>query len=140
MSDEIWVDKIKQGMLLGFEELMRQMPKSGSYPPYNIEKKGNNQWIVAIAIAGFKLSDLKIELQGRQLIISGQQEKQDDREYIYKGIAERSFVKSFLIAEEIKVEKASLDNGILEISLVKPFQTKDSVTIPIQTPVNLIDK
>jgi len=90
------------------------------YPPHNIVKsKNGTEYYVEIALAGFNKDDVKIETIDNTLIISGQQHNETDEklEYVYKGISNKSFVKKFALAENIKVATAKFDDGILTVSL-----------------------
>lgn len=92
----------------------------GSYPPYNIERLDDNAYRITLAVAGFREDDLNITLQNGMLTISGEQtEESDDRNYIYRGIATRSFRRQFKLGEHIEVRDATMDNGMLVIDLVR---------------------
>ncbi len=91
-----------------------------NYPPYNIEKLNEDEYSVVLALAGFSESEIDIMLEDNTLKVSGRKEetKEDkNREYVYKGIANRSFERTFELAGHIKVENAELKDGMLKISL-----------------------
>ncbi len=91
-----------------------------AYPPYNIERVGEDKYRIAMAIAGFKDSDLSIESEGNALTVTGTIDKgNEDREYLYQGIAARNFERKFQLAEHVKVVGAKLENGLLNIDLVR---------------------
>jgi HSP20 family molecular chaperone IbpA len=114
-------------LMLGFEELekvMERLSKSTQegFPPYNIEVLPPDEKLkITLAVAGFSEEDLDISVEGNQLIIKGRQHEQSapQTRYLYKGIAGRQFVKSFMLADGIKVAGASLDKGLLCIFLEK---------------------
>jgi len=112
-------------LLLGFDQLERTLDRltrtSGEgYPPYNIEKVGDNALRIVLAVAGFAIADLSIDLIENQLTIRGRQQEDDERVYLHRGIAARQFQRSFMLAEGMEVTGAHLDNGLLSIDLVRP--------------------
>jgi molecular chaperone IbpA len=112
---------------VGFDRLLRMMDSamrsdatSESYPPYNIEKMDENIYRITMAVAGFSENDLNITMQDNTLIISGKiRQDQSAVKYLYRGIAGRAFEKHFQLADFIKVGEASLDNGLLNILLIR---------------------
>ena len=110
-------------LLLGFDHLERivdQVAKSSTegYPPYNIEQVGENALRITLAVAGFRIDDLKVSLEGKQLVIRGRRQDDDStRVFLHRGIASRQFQRCFVIAEGIEVVGATLDHGLLEIDL-----------------------
>ena len=90
------------------------------YPPYNIAKKSNGVYEILLAAAGFQKDDINISLEKGTLTIKGEVTNTDDTiEYLYKGIAERSFVRSFKLAEFVEVQDAEFKDGILRVSLIR---------------------
>ena len=102
-----------------FEETVNRMRKSGGegYPPYNIEQIGETGLRITLAVAGFTMDDLDVEVESNQLIIRGKQNDDGDRIYLHRGIAARQFQRSFVLADGIEVRGASIDNGLLHIDL-----------------------
>jgi molecular chaperone IbpA len=91
-----------------------------SYPPYNIVKKENGVYEITLAAAGFQKDDISISLEKGTLTIKGELTRADDQiEYLYKGIAERNFMRSFKLAEYVEVENAEFKDGILKVSLIR---------------------
>jgi molecular chaperone IbpA len=91
-----------------------------SYPPYNIEKTGENAYRITVAVAGFAESDLSIEAREGVLIVSGRREPSEEekaRTYLYRGIAERAFERRFQLADHVKATGATVENGLLHIAL-----------------------
>lgn len=105
-----------------------------SYPPYNIEKIGEDNYRIVMAVAGFTLNDLSITAQGDTLTVQGRQEDQaaEDHTYLHRGIAARAFQRTFRLADHIKVTGATAQDGLLTINLVRevPEEAK-SRAIPI---------
>ena len=90
------------------------------YPPYNIAKKSNGVYEILLAAAGFQKDEINISLEKGTLTIKGEVTNTDDTiEYLYKGIAERSFVRSFKLAEFVEVQDAEFKDGILRVSLIR---------------------
>ena len=90
------------------------------YPPYNIAKKSNGVYEILLAAAGFQKNEINISLEKGTLTIKGEVTNTDDTvEYLYKGIAERSFVRSFKLAEFVEVLDAEFKDGILRVSLIR---------------------
>ena len=90
------------------------------YPPYNIAKKSNGVYEILLAAAGFQKNEISISLEKGTLTIKGEITNTDDTvEYLYKGIAERSFIRSFKLAEFVEVQSAEFKDGILRVSLIR---------------------
>ncbi|WBU57967.1 Hsp20 family protein [Paracoccus sediminicola] len=91
-----------------------------SYPPYNIEKTGEDSYRISIAVAGFAADDLNVELRDGSVIVSAKKaEEDDDRSFLHRGIATRAFERRFTLAEHIRVEGASHQDGMLHIDLIR---------------------
>ena len=123
-------------LLLGFDHFERtldRIAKSGAegYPPYNIEQLGDDRLRITLAVAGFGLDDLEIQIEDNQLTIRGRQKDDPDRVYLYRGIAARQFQRSFVLAEGIEVKSAILDNGLLSVDLQRPKAVSQVRTVPI---------
>jgi HSP20 family molecular chaperone IbpA len=128
-------------LLLGFdqlEHLLDQATKAGDgYPPYNIERlvqPGNSaeRWQITLAVAGFTANDLEVTMDGKQLVIKGRQASDDRGDYLHKGIAGRSFTRSFVLADGMEVTAAELRNGLLTILLKRIVPDKHLVRIQIE--------
>jgi molecular chaperone IbpA len=100
---------------------MQNQTGATAYPPYNIEKTDDNNYIVTMAVAGFNEQDLDITISGNTLLIKGQRDNgsEKERQYLYRGIATRPFEKAFSVADHVKVLSAQLNAGMLTISLVR---------------------
>ena len=128
---------VAHSLLLGFEgfdRLLERASKAGSegYPPFNIEHLNDRQLKITLAVAGFTIDDLDILLEENQLVVKGKQREESDREFLHRGIANRQFIKKFVIAEPIEVMGANLHNGLLDIYLEKPEPESRTLSIPIK--------
>lgn len=120
-----------------FEKTVNRLRKSGGegYPPYNIEQIGDYELRITLAVAGFSMDDLDVEIDQNQLTIRGKQtEDEGERVFIHRGIAARQFQRSFVLADGIEVKSADLDNGLLHINLEKIIPESQAVKIKINTP------
>ncbi|HOO81414.1 MAG TPA: Hsp20 family protein [Alphaproteobacteria bacterium] len=125
-------------LFLGFDEIEKtfdRMRKSGAegYPPYNIEQIGESGLRITLAVAGFTMETLDVEVESNQLVIRGRQPEEDEeRVYLHRGIAGRQFQRSFVLADGIEVRGASLDNGLLHIDLERVIPESSARKIEIQ--------
>ena len=102
------------------DRVMTQDVGPSTYPPYNIEKTGEDAYRISVAVAGFTADDLTIEQRENALIVSARKEKDDTpRTYLHRGIATRAFEKRFTLADHVKVTGAAHENGMLHIDLVR---------------------
>ncbi len=125
-------------LFLGFDEIEKtfdRMRKSGGegYPPYNIEQIGEAGLRITLAVAGFTMDDLDVEIEHNQLVIRGKQSEDESRVYIHRGIAARQFQRSFVLADGIEVRGASIDNGLLHIDLERVIPESSARKIEIQS-------
>lgn len=91
-----------------------------AYPPYNIERKGENEYRISMAVAGFGEDDLNIEVKENNLTVRGEKtEEKEETEFLHRGIATRTFERSFRLEEHVHVKDAALENGLLHIDLVR---------------------
>ena len=109
---------------VGFDRLAQLMDSARddvpSYPPYNIERTGEDQYRITMAVAGFGENDIEITAQENALTVVGKQPKDEaPKSLLYRGIAGRPFQRRFEVAEYIRVTGASLENGLLHIELVR---------------------
>jgi HSP20 family molecular chaperone IbpA len=122
-------------LLLGFDQFERTLDRlaknAEGYPPYNIERIGENGLRITLAVAGFTTDDLVIELVENQLSVRGKQTDDTTRVFLHRGIAARQFQRAFMLADGIEVTGARLDNGLLSIDLMRPTIEPRIRTIPI---------
>ena len=107
---------------------------TNGYPPYNIEKAGDNAYRIVMAVAGFAEAELNVTQKENELLVTGQtQNAQDDRQYLYRGIAGRNFERRFQLADHVKVTGAKLANGLLTIELQREIpEEKKPRAIPVE--------
>ena len=125
---------------VGFDRLFSMLDGAGfdsaapTYPPYNIERTGENAYRISIAVAGFGETDLTIEAKENTLTVKGEkQEKGENQgEVLYQGIAARAFERRFQLADYVQVSGAQLANGLLHVDLVREIpEAKKPRQIPI---------
>ena len=113
---------------VGFDRLFSMLDQvsgfdaGSSYPPYNIERTGENAYRITVAVAGFSDTDISIEAKENTLTIKGEkQAKAEEKkgEVLYQGIAARAFERVFQLAEHVEVRGAALENGLLHVDLVR---------------------
>ncbi|HWV41817.1 Hsp20 family protein [Pseudorhodoplanes sp.] len=126
---------------VGFDRLFSLLDQTAAesapgYPPYNIERTGENAYRVSVAVAGFAENELKIELKENTLTIRGEkQQKTEEKsgEVLYQGIAARAFERVFQLADFVQVKGATLENGLLHVDLVREIPEAKK---PRQIPIN----
>ena len=125
---------------VGFDRLFSMLDQLVSvdsvpaYPPYNIERTGENAYRISVAVAGFTDQDLSIEVKEQALTIRGEKTVSDERkaEVLHQGIAARSFERRFQLADGVQVTGAGLENGLLHVDLVREIpEAKKPKMIPI---------
>lgn len=110
---------------VGFDRIADVMDRAlsadvASYPPYNIEKTGENAYRIAIAVAGFTSDELTVEVKEGAVIVLGRKTADDEtRSYLHRGIATRAFERRYTLADHVRVEGASHEDGMLNIDLVR---------------------
>ena len=122
--------------LLGFDQLERLVERTAKsengYPPYNIEQVRDNGFRITLAVAGFGEDDLSITVENRQLVVRGKQADDGaDRVFLHRGIAARQFQRTFLLADEVDVAGASMENGLLHIDMARAVPDQVVQTIRI---------
>ena len=123
-----------------FFSLLDRAAADGSpgYPPYNIERTGENSYRISIAVSGFSQNELSIVAKENTLTVKGEktavENGADKSEVLYRGIAARAFERAFQLADFVAVKNASLENGLLHIDLVREIpEAKKPRSIPIST-------
>lgn len=111
---------------VGFDRLMTVLDaaqKNGgadSYPPYNIEKIGEDEYQITVAVAGFSSADLDVEVRDGQLLIVGKgTTEEQDNHFLHRGIARRAFERRFQLADHVEVKAADLTDGLLRVDLIR---------------------
>src|SRR5438874_5005238 len=135
---------------VGFDRMFSMLDQLGgvegsvpAYPPYNIERSGENAFRISVAVAGFTDADLSIETKENRLTIRGEKQTNDEEktgDVLYQGIAARSFERSFELADYVKVKGASLENGLLHVNLVREIpEAMKPWAIPITSSSKLLE-
>ena len=122
---------------VGFDEMFKRLDKihsqpQGNYPPYNIVKLDEDQFVIEIAAAVFSKKDFSIDLKDLSLRVKAGKDEEVSKDFIHQGIAARSFERVFALAEHVKVKEATYSDGILAIKLVREIPEAEK---PIQIKV-----
>lgn len=127
---------------VGFDRLFSMLDQmvgvdaAPSYPPYNIERTGENAYRISIAVAGFTDRDLTIEVKENSLSVRGEKQNAEERksDVLYQGIAARTFERRFQLADGVQVVGAALENGLLHVDLIREIpEAKKPKLIPISS-------
>ncbi len=126
---------------IGFDRLFQALDRSvgfdseSTYPPYNIERTGENAYRITLAVAGFSQDELKIEVKEQTLSITGEKTAETaDKTYLHRGIAARAFERRFQLADHVDATGAKFENGLLHVDLVRNVpESKKPRTISIGT-------
>ena len=134
---------------VGFDRMFSMLDQFDSvedsvsnYPPYNIERTGENAYRISVAVAGFTDADLSIETKENRLAIRGEKQTNEEEtgDVLYQGIAARAFERSFQLADYVEVKGASLENGLLHVDLVREIpEAMKPRAIPIASPSKLLE-
>lgn len=128
--------------LLGFENtrsLIERAAKaaSESYPPYNVEEVGENRFRITLAVAGFTPDQLSVTVEDNQLTVLGKRDGEGpdgpDKAFLHRGIAARGFIRTFVLAEGVEVQGASLEHGLLHVDAVLKAPARLVKQIPIKS-------
>lgn len=117
------VPEIYRSFAVGFDDAFKKLDtltktvKTVGYPPYNIVKVDDNKYVIELAVAGFGKQDIEIELKENTLAISGKIKTDAETDYLYKGIADRAFTRTFSLADTVEIKNAQLMNGMLKVWL-----------------------
>ena len=134
------------GLTVGFDSMFNRLfsvpteTTSGGFPPYNIRKVDDYNYVIEIALAGFSESDIEVEVADGVISVRSKEDKDaDTNQYVHRGIARRSFSKSWTLSDDMIVNGAEFQNGLLNINLEKvvPEEKKPRI-VPITTP-NVIE-
>ncbi len=112
---------------VGFDRLVQMLDNASgfdseptSFPPYNIERLGENEYRITMAVAGFADSEIKVEVKENTLSVSGAKAvDQKERQFLHRGIATRAFERRFQLADHVEVKSADLKDGLLNLDLVR---------------------
>ena len=118
--------------LFGDLSLLNSSGAQQGYPPYNIRKEGDTKYFIELAVAGLSENDLEVELKESVLEIRSKQSTEDEANYVHRGIAKRSFMRTFTLSDDIVVKGCGLVNGMLTVELEKIIpEEKRARLIPI---------
>ena len=127
-------------LMLGFEHFERALDRvaksaGDGYPPYNVERLGEDRLRITLAVAGFRPEDLEVRIEDTQLVLRGRQAEAEDetREFLHRGIAARQFQRSFVLSDGLEVVGARLDNGLLHVDLQRRKPEPEVRTVAIHT-------
>jgi molecular chaperone IbpA len=110
---------------VGFDRLFELLENASSvasadnYPPFDIEHDGGDGYRITLAVAGFRQDEIEITAQQNLLVVSGKKSEEDDRKYVHRGIAARSFERRFALGDYVQVRGAEMKDGLLSIELVR---------------------
>ena len=110
---------------VGFDRMLDLLDNSmryageDNYPPYNIERSGEDQYRISLALAGFTPEDIAITAEQNVLTVEGRRSEKGDHQYLYQGISARPFRRQFNLADYVQVKGASFDSGVLKIELIR---------------------
>lgn len=111
--NSVGIDRLFDSMLSRIDST-----STGNYPPYNIIKKDDDNYVIEVATAGFAEGEIDVQVDNGQLVISGEKvESETEVNYLHQGIGTRRFVRSFQLAEYVEVKSATVENGILVVQL-----------------------
>jgi len=124
-----------QPFTVGFNdtlELMREAAtaaatKAVSYPPYNIKQVKENKYVIEMAVAGFAKTDIEMTLEGNKLVIKGVAKDDESEDFLYKGIANRAFERTFTLNDKVEIKDAEMVNGMLKVWLENMVKVQDAV-------------
>ncbi len=127
--------------LLGFDHTRSlieraQRAATEGYPPYNVEAREDGGLRITLAVAGFSPDQLEIQVEGEMLTVAGRRgdgAEAQDRAYLHRGIAARGFIRTFILADGMIVEAATLEHGLLHVDLARPPSQRAIQRIPIKT-------
>jgi molecular chaperone IbpA len=122
---------------VGFDDVLDQIrdvtetvaKTATAYPPYNIRQVKDNKYVIEMAVAGFAKTDIEVTLEGNKLVIKGAaiDSAEDPASFIYKGIANRNFTRSFTLADKVEIKDAEIANGMLKVWLENMVKAQDMV-------------
>jgi molecular chaperone IbpA len=134
---------------VGFDrlfDLVESAQRAGeeTYPPYNIERLGENRYQIALAVAGFAPEDLSVTAEQNIVSVEANKAEKTEREYLYRSISNRAFKRQFNLADYVQVASATFDNGLLRIELVQEVPEafkprRVAIKGPVQNSIHQLD-
>ena len=109
---------------VGFDRLFEMLEKdfygtAENYPPFDLEQDGDDRYRITLAVAGFRMDEIEITAQQNLLVVAGRRNDQDERQFVHRGIAARSFERRFVLGDYVQVKNAEMKDGLLSIHLVR---------------------
>jgi len=129
----LWRSTIGFDRFFDLVDAAQQAGSEDHYPPYNIERLGDDSYQISVAVAGFRPDDIAVTAEQNVLTIEGQKPDKEQREYLYRGISARHFKRQFNLADCVQVKNASFENGLLRIELAREIP---EAMKPRQIPIN----
>ena len=106
-------------MVIGFDDFFDSIHNvEKTYPPYNIQRTGDDIYTLEMAVAGFKKSDISVSIENNVLKVTGEQKK-NEADYIHKGMATRNFLRAFTLARHMEVDQAKMEDGLLKVKIIR---------------------
>ena len=115
----LWRSTVGFDRLFDLAQAAAQHAGEDNYPPYNIERLGEDSYQISLAVAGFSPDEISITAEQNVVTIEGNKPEKAEREFLYRGISTRHFKRQFNLADYVQVKNASFDNGLLKIELVR---------------------
>ena len=115
----LWRSTVGFDRLFDLAQAAAQHAGEDNYPPYNIERLGEDSYQISLAVAGFSPDEISITAEQNVVTIEGNKPEKAEREFLYRGISTRHFKRQFNLADYVQVKNASFDNGLLQIELVQ---------------------
>jgi len=115
----LWRSTVGFDRLFDLAQAAAQHAGEDNYPPYNIERLGEDSYLISLAVAGFSPDEISITAEQNVVTIEGNKPEKAEREFLYRGISTRHFKRQFNLADYVQVKNASFDNGLLQIELVR---------------------
>lgn len=123
------IEKYSIGMDEWFNRFSSIHQTETNYPPYNVIRESNAQTKLEIALAGFKSNEISVYTENNKLFVEGHKEPNNEKEYVHRGLATRTFTRAWTISDDVEVKKVSFEDGLLviELSRVLPEHQKKKV-------------
>lgn len=134
---------------VGFDDFLKKLEtvtaaaKRSTYPPYNVRKISDNKYVIEIAVAGFGKQDIEILLENDTLTVSGNLKSEETSNYLFQGIAQRPFTRTFAVADTIEIKNAELVNGMLKIwleNIIPESKKPKKIDIGESSSTNKVEK
>jgi molecular chaperone IbpA len=115
----LWRSTVGFDRLFDLAEMANRAAGEDHYPPYNIERLGEDRYQISLAVAGFAPDDISITAEQNVVTIEGSKSETAERDFLYRGISNRTFKRQFSLADYVQVKGAAFDNGLLKVELVR---------------------